>query len=77
MALEDLSPGSLERLLGSLDLSKALILDVLRGRSISEEEVNQVRKSIHSVRKTLNSLDEKKPWNSDWTSGAVHGQFPD
>ena len=62
MAAQDLTPNQLRRLLAELEVSKALVLDVIRGRSIRRADVAGLRQSITGLHRVLNALDEEKPW---------------
>ena len=60
---EDLSPAQLSRLLAALELAKMLVLDVIRGRSIRQEDVEDIRQSMRGVRRVLDALDDEHPWD--------------
>ncbi len=62
MALEDLDPKALRGVLVALDLAHALVLDVIRGRGLTQEQVAQVRAAFVAARRTLDALDAAHPW---------------
>ena len=64
MALEDLDPSALARTLGYLAAAQALIVDVLRGKSVTRTDAVAVRQAFVFVRKTLDALDDEAGWNA-------------
>ncbi|KKM13127.1 hypothetical protein LCGC14_1719430 [marine sediment metagenome] len=62
MPASDLTPNQLRRLLAALEVSKALVLDAIRGRSVRREDVADLRRTVIGVRRVLNALDEERPW---------------
>lgn len=62
MALEDLDPAALLRTVAVLEVAKLFVNDVLRGRAVTAEEVTRVRQAVRSCLKTLDALDDAKPW---------------
>ena len=72
MGIEDLTPAALIRVLGTLDLGHSLVMSILRGRSVTEEEVARVRQAVVGLRKTLDALDERRPW--DLAEGQITSQ---
>ena len=63
MPASDLNPNQLRRLLAALEVSKALVLDAIRGRSVRREDVADLRRTVIGVRRVLDALDEQRPWN--------------
>lgn len=64
MASEDLTPNQLCRLLAALELSKAFVVDAIRGRSIQKQDVKEIRSAVVGVHRVLNALDEAQPWET-------------
>ena len=62
MAAQDLTPNQLRRLLAELEVSKALVLDAIRGRSIRRDDVSSLRQTVTGIHRVLNALDEERPW---------------
>lgn len=60
----DLTPPQLLRLVAVLELSKDLILDVARGKSITREDIRLVRGGLSNVRDIVKALDEQTAWDS-------------
>lgn len=63
MGLEDLEPAALRKVLAALDVSHALVLDLVRGRPVAEEDVALTRQAIRAVNNILTVLDEQRPWD--------------
>ena len=60
-----LNPAHLGRLLAALEVSKALVVDCIRGRSIGQKDVADVRQAVRGVRRTLAALDGERPWEPE------------
>jgi len=59
---DDLEIPALLRTIAVLEVAKLFVVDVLRGRSVTQDDVNSIRQAVRSVVKTLDALDEAKPW---------------
>ncbi len=59
---EDLSPPLLRRLLAALVVAEALVIDAIRGRSIRQEDVADLRQAVRGVHRVLDALDDAQPW---------------
>jgi hypothetical protein len=64
MALADLDPASLAKTLGFMAAAQNLIVDVLRGKSVTKDEVTAMRQAFIFVRKTLDALDDQSTWSA-------------
>lgn len=63
-SLEDLEPVPLSRAIGHVATAQALLVDVLRGRSVTKAEVTAIRQAFVFVRKVFDALDERSGWNA-------------
>ncbi len=60
--MSELTQPNLLKTLGFLELAGVLLLDVLRGRPVTKQEVRQVRRALLAVRVVVQELDETEPW---------------
>lgn len=61
--IDALTPAHLRRLLAALTIAEALVIDCIRGRSIRQDDVADVRQAIIGVRRVLDALDDERPWD--------------
>ena len=73
MADNTLAPAALLRLLGMLELGKSVVLETLRGRSVTPEEIAQIRAAMRATQSTLAALDSSRPWSGPWEASVTHG----
>jgi len=60
----DLTPAQLLRLVAVLELSKNIILDAARGKSISREEIQLIRSGLINVRDIVKEIAATQEWES-------------
>jgi hypothetical protein len=58
--VDPLDPNELKKLLASLDIAHARIMDVVLGKALSAEEVELVRAAVRGTMRTLNALDSTR-----------------
>ena len=58
--VDPLDPSELKRLLVTLDIAHARVMDVVLGKSLSANEVEEIRDAIRKTSKTLNALDQNR-----------------
>ena len=63
MASHELTPAKLKRLLASLVIAEALVVDAIRGRSIRKADVATLRDTVTSIHQVLRALDKTRPWS--------------
>lgn len=59
----ELEPPKLLRLLATLEVSKALVLDLLRGRRVDREDVAEIRRALINLKQLIQALDKSRPWD--------------
>jgi len=60
MAIEDLEPKKLASVIPVLELGKAVILDMMRGKPMTKEDVELVKDALKKVKRVIDELETIK-----------------
>ena len=63
--VDPLAPSQLRRVLSALVVGEALVLDCIRGRSVRQDDVADLRQAVRGVHRVLDALDDERPWEPE------------
>ena len=67
----DLTPVVLARVLAVLVVSEDLVSDLIRGKSVTQADVDLIRSGLEGIRDIVKQLNQDKPWNDASPSASV------